>query len=56
MSTDERVEVVSVERIDGSEIIVELSDGTSVVLTTQQVLDCAVERLPASSPGDDENE
>ena len=36
MSTETPLEMVSTDRIDGSELMIEFLDGTSGVLTTQQ--------------------
>jgi len=41
MSTEPALEVISVERIDGTEIVVEFTDMTYATYTTQQLLDMA---------------
>ena len=48
MSTERAIEVVSVERIDGTEIIVEFSDATFARYTTERLLQMAPEREPAN--------
>ena len=48
MSTERAIEVVSVERIDGTEIIVEFSDATFATYTTERLLEMAPEREKAN--------
>jgi len=50
MSTDGGLEVVSVERIDGTEIIVEFSDSTSALYTTAELTEIKPERKKVDSP------
>jgi hypothetical protein len=51
MSTEPAVEVISVERIDGTDIVVEFSDSTYATYTTQQLLDTATNRKPIETNG-----
>lgn len=46
MSTQPEVEIVSVERIDGTKVVVEFSDSTYAVLTTRQLREAATNRRP----------
>lgn len=46
MSTQPSLLILSVERIDGTEAIIEFSDGTYTVLTTEDLIRCATERRP----------
>jgi hypothetical protein len=46
MSTQTPLLILSVERIDGTEAIIEFSDGTYTVLTTEDLIRCARERRP----------
>jgi hypothetical protein len=55
MSTEPALEVISVERIDGTEIVVEFSDLTYATYTTQRLLDMATNRRPAETNGNDWN-
>jgi hypothetical protein len=50
MSTESDVEIVSVERIDGTEIIVEFSDSTCATYTTAQLVEIRPNRQRADSP------
>ena len=58
MSTDTHLEIISVERIDGTEIVIEFSDGTYAVLTTAEVVACAKERrtTPPRLNGEDDEQ
>ena len=51
MSTEPALEVISVERIDGTEIVVEFTDMTYATYTTQQLLDMATNRKPVETNG-----
>ena len=51
MSMEQVLEVLSVERIDGYEIVVEFSDSTYATFTTQQLLDIATDRKKVESNG-----
>jgi hypothetical protein len=51
MSTEPALEVISVERIDGTDIVVEFSDLTYATYTTQQLLDVATNRKPIEKNG-----
>jgi len=51
MSTEHVPEVISVERIDGTDIVVEFSDSTYATYTTQQLLDMATNRKKIESNG-----
>jgi hypothetical protein len=53
MSTEPELEVVSVERIDGNEIIIEFSDSTCATYTPQELADLRPLRKKATwlSPG-----
>jgi hypothetical protein len=55
MSTEPELEVVSVERIDGTEIIVEFSDSTCATYTPQELADLRPDRKKINSavPGQD---
>ena len=55
MSTEESIQIISVERIDGSEVVIEFSDGTYAVLTTQEVIACVRERQQAHPRTNGEN-
>ena len=44
MSTDPSLEVVSVERIDGTGLIIEFSDATTVTYTAQELADLKPDR------------
>jgi hypothetical protein len=46
MSTQPQLQILSVERIDGTEAILEFSDGTYAVYTTDDLIRCAKERRP----------
>ena len=52
MSTARPLEVVGVERIDGTEIIVEFSDGTYGRYTTEQLSEMAPEREKTNGQAD----
>jgi len=54
MSTQSPVEVVSVERIDGSDIVVEFSDMTYATYKTEQLLEMATNRKPLETNGNGE--
>jgi hypothetical protein len=49
MSTPDKLEVVSVERIDGTEIIVEFSDSTLAVYRAAELAALRPQRQPADS-------
>ena len=53
MSTEPELEVVSVERMDGNEIIVEFSDSTCATYTPQELADLRPQRqkINSMSPG-----
>ena len=55
MSTERVLEVISEERIDGTEIVVEFSDSTYATYTTQQLADMALNRKKAELNGSVEN-
>jgi hypothetical protein len=46
MSTQPPLQILSVERIDGTEVIIEFSDGTYSVYTADALVRCAKERRP----------
>jgi hypothetical protein len=50
MSTDKNLAVVSVERIDGTEIIVEFSDSTCATFTTAELVAIRPDRAKVDSP------
>jgi hypothetical protein len=50
MSTPGKLEIVSVERIDGTEVIVEFSDSTLAVYTTQELAELRPDRQKTPSP------
>jgi hypothetical protein len=51
MSTGLALEVLSVERIDGAEIVVEFSDSTWARYTTAELATLRPERQKVDSPG-----
>ncbi len=59
MSTPGKLEVLSVDRIDGTEIIVEFSDSTLAIYTTEELTALRPNRqktnLPPDSPNDGQN-
>jgi hypothetical protein len=55
MSTEPALEVISVDRIDGTEIVVEFSDLTYAPYSTQRLLDMATNRKSIESNGNDRN-
>jgi hypothetical protein len=50
MSTPDKLAILSVERVDGTEVIVEFSDSTLAVYTTQELAALRPERQTTGSP------
>jgi hypothetical protein len=56
MSTPDKLAILSVERVDGTEVIVEFSDSTLAVYTTQELAALRPDRQKTPPPEDSPND